>query len=42
MNVVWTAWADALPLMYSGKQPIEETLNDLVEIIREKILILQK
>lgn len=42
MGVVWTAWKDALPLMYSGKQDIQETLDELVNVLHNKINMLQE
>jgi len=42
MSVVWTAWKDSLPLMYSGKQDIQKTLDELVEVLHNKLKMMQE
>lgn len=42
MGTVWTAWTDALPLIYSGKQTAENTMEELADIIKNKILLMRK
>ncbi len=42
MSSVWSAWSDALQIIYNEKQPAKETLDQLVEAIREKIAIMRK
>jgi len=42
MSSVWSAWSDALQIIYSDKAPLEETLKELSETIKEKIEIMRK
>src|SRR6056297_192804 len=42
MSSVWSAWSDALQIIYFDKEPVEETLTQLSETIKEKIEIMRK
>lgn len=42
MSSVWSAWSDALQIIYFDKEPINETLEQLSETIKEKIEIMRK
>lgn len=42
MSSVWSAWSDALQIIYFDKAPLQETLEELSETIKEKIEIMRK
>ena len=42
MSSVWSAWSDALQIIYFDKEPVDETLTQLSETIKEKIEIMRK
>src|SRR6056297_3361481 len=42
MSSVWSAWSDALQIIYFDKAPIKDTLTQLSETIKEKIEIMRK
>jgi arabinogalactan oligomer/maltooligosaccharide transport system substrate-binding protein len=42
MSVVWTAWKDSLPIMYSGRQPIQATLDELVNVLSRRLDLMKQ
>jgi len=42
MSAVWSAWSDALQVIYFDRGTISETLDELAETISEKIQIMRK